>query len=371
VGGPLRVLHVAVNMNRGGAETFMMNVYRNINRSNVQFDFLTCKPGDFDDEIIRMGGKIHRIPYISDVGHFNYIQGLRRFFSEQSDHKIIHSHLDKMSGIVLREAKKAGIPIRISHSHNTKSEGGVASRTYKWLVGNFITTSATTFFACSNDAAKWLFNKKSSNSVILKNGIEYDKFIFSGDIRKQVRAELNLEENTFVLGHVGRFNLQKNHSFLIDLFTEFHKQNGNVVLLLIGDGELRSTIEKKVRALHLEDNVKFLGIRSDIERILQGIDLFVFPSLHEGLPVSLIEAQGAGLPCIISDRISREVDLGMNLIEYAPLEDISLWIEKMKIAVSQETQRVQTYDSLIRSGYDIRDTAKKMEQFYLKYSLIG
>jgi len=365
VGGPLRVLHVAVNMNRGGAETLVMNIYRNINRSNIQFDFLTCKPGDFDDEIKELGGKIHRIPYISDVGHFNYIQELRQFFTANSHYKIIHSHLDKMSGIVLREAKKAGIPVRVSHSHNTRSEGGAAARTYKWLVGNFISTNATTFFACSNDAAKWLFNKKSNNTVILKNGIEYDKFIYSEAIRKQVRLELNLEDNDYVLGHVGRFNKQKNHPFLIDLFAEFIKLNKNAVLLLVGDGEERGPIEKKIRNLHLEKNVRFLGLRKDIEIILQGMDLFVFPSLHEGLPVSLIEAQGAGLPCIISDRISNEVDLGMNLIEYAPLEDMGMWIKKIQKAVSKKTPRIPEYDSLISSGYDIRDTAKKMESFYL------
>ncbi|MCR2822039.1 glycosyltransferase family 1 protein [Lederbergia panacisoli] len=365
MGGPLRVLHVAVNMNRGGAETLIMNIYRNIDRSMIQFDFLTCKPGDFDEEVKKMGGKIHRIPYISDVGHFNYIQGLRRFFTANSHYKIIHSHLDKMSGIVLREAKKAGIPVRVSHSHNTKSEGGAAARTYKWLVGNFIATSATTFFACSNDAAKWLFNKKSNKTMILKNGIEYDKFTYSDDIRKQVRLELNLKEKDFVLGHVGRFNHQKNHSFLIDIFAKLQKLNKDSVLLLVGDGEERSAIEKKIRTLKLEKSVRFLGVRKDIERVLQGMDLFVFPSLHEGLPVSLIEAQGAGLPCIISDRISNEVDLGMDLIEYAPLEDIDLWIKKIQKAESQKTSRMPAYDSLINSGFDIRDTAKKMEHFYL------
>ncbi|MBW8348396.1 glycosyltransferase family 1 protein [Bacillus sp. IITD106] len=365
MGGPLRVLHVAVNMNRGGAETLIMNIYRNMNRANVQFDFLTCKPGDFDNEIIKMGGKIHRIPYISDVGHFNYIQGLRQFFSTNPHYKIIHSHLDKMSGLVLREAKKAGIPVRISHSHNTKSEGGIAARTYKWLVGNYIIPSSTTFFACSHDAAKWLFNKKSSRSIILKNGIEYDKFSFSKETRHQVREELNIEENTLVLGHVGRFNHQKNHPFLIDLFAEFHKVHENATLFLIGDGELRSVIEKKVRDLQLGEKVKFLGVRRDIERILQGVDIFVFPSIHEGLPVSLIEAQGAGLPCIISDRISKEVDLGMNLIEYAPLDNIKSWIEKLNIAKSRKIMRIKSSNFLASKGFEIRETAKKMENFYL------
>nr|WP_207627745.1 MULTISPECIES: glycosyltransferase family 1 protein [Bacillaceae] len=355
-------------MNRGGAETLIMNLYRNIDRSRVQFDFLTCKEGVFDTEIVKLGGNVYRIPYISDVGHFKYVKELNNFFTKNNHYKIVHSHMDKMTGLVLREAKKAGIPIRISHSHNTSSEGGLASKVYKWYAGNFIIPNTTNFFACSNYAAEWLFKNKSHSTRILKNGIECDKFVFSQGVREEVRKELRLDKNVFILGHVGRFAHQKNHGFLIHTFAEYHKLNQDSVLVLVGTGPLRLVIEKQVMDLNLKDKVIFMGIRSDIQRLLQAFDVFVFPSLHEGLPVSLIEAQGSGLPCIISDNISREVDIGSNLVEFIPLSDKSLWIDKIKAISSADFRRRDLTSTIVKQGYDIRETAENIEHFYLSIS---
>src|SRR5690625_4425482 len=203
---PLRILHVVVNMNRGGAETLIMNLYRNINRSKVQFDFLTFKPGVFDTEIKNMGGRVHRIPYITDRGHIGFTQALSQFFKKQREYKVIHSHMDKMSGFILKFAKKAKIPIRIAHSHNTESEGGLLAKVYKWYGGSHILTSATHFYACSNKAATWLFKNKSKEAYILKNGIETNQFTFSPNARQTIRSELKLKKDTLVLGHVGRFS---------------------------------------------------------------------------------------------------------------------------------------------------------------------
>jgi glycosyltransferase involved in cell wall biosynthesis len=368
VGSPLRILHVVVNMNRGGAETLIMNLYRNIDRSKVQFDFLTCKEGVFDSEIEMMGGKVYRIPYISEVGHFNYLKELKKFFLSNSQYKIVHSHIDKMSGLVLRTAKKAGIPVRISHSHNTSSEGGTATKIYKWFAGNFILPNATNLFACSNYAAKWLFKYKSQSSNIIKNGIECDKFAFSSQIRKEVREELKIDKNVFVLGHVGRFAHQKNHAFLINIFAEFNKVNQESILLLVGEGPLRSDIENQVLKLKLKDKVKFIGIRSDIHRILQAFDVFVFPSIHEGLPVSLIEAQASGLPCLISNNVSQEVDLGINLVDFISLADKKQWVKKIMGTVSLHPSRSIFSKSIVSQGYDIRETANTIEKFYLSIS---
>lgn len=355
-------------MNRGGAETLIMNLYRNIDRNKVQFDFLTCKKGVFDSEIIQMGGKVHRIPYITDVGHFKYIKELNHFFSLNNDYKIVHSHMDKMTGFVLHKAKKAGIPIRISHSHNTSSEGGTASRIYKWVAGNFILPNATNLIACSTIAAEWLFKGHSSKTKILKNGIECSQFAFSESVRREVREELNIKENAFVLGHIGRFNHQKNHTFLLDIFAKFNNKNRNSLLLLVGDGSLRSDIEKQVEELKLVNKVRFVGIRNDINRILQAFDVFVFPSLHEGLPVSLIEAQASGLPCAISTNISKEVDLGSNLVEFLSLAEQDLWIQKLiQIATSRSSRKIVT-DIVVEQGYDIRETAGNIEDFYLSIS---
>jgi len=308
MGSPIRVLHAVVNMNRGGAETLIMNLYRNIDLSKIQFDFLTSKEGVFDQEIIEMGGRIHRIPYITDGGHKNYIRHLDQFFKENAHYNIVHSHMDKMSGFVLRAAKKAGVPTRIAHSHNTQSEGGLAAKIYKSYAGSQIPKVSTHYLACSNVAAKWLFKRKASSSTLLKNGIDINKFSFSKAIRDQMRDDLGIETGELVVGHIGRFNHQKNHSFLIDIFKELLRTVPNAVLILAGDGPLRSVIEEKVKHLNLENKVQFLGIRSDVEFLLQAFDVFVFPSLHEGLPITLIEAQASGLPCVISDVISGEVD---------------------------------------------------------------
>jgi glycosyltransferase involved in cell wall biosynthesis len=355
-------------MNRGGAETLIMNLYRNIDRSKVQFDFLTCKPGVFDEEIVEMGGKIHRVPYVTDVGHFGYVKALKIFFTTHPEYKIVHSHMDKMSGLVLRSAKKAGVPVRIAHSHNTSSEGGTAAKVYKSYAGKFILPTSTHLLACSNLAADWLFAKKADQAKILKNGIECDQFAFSEEIRKQVREELHLRHDSFVMGHVGRFAHQKNHSFLIDIFAELTQYKQNSILVLAGDGPLRLDIERKVKERKLEDKVKFLGVRSDINRLLQAFDIFVFPSIHEGLPVTLVEAQGAGLPCVISEEITKEVDLGINLIQYSMLTDRMMWIEKIRKIAAEGIGRNISASSLSDKGYDIKNTAKWTQNFYLALS---
>jgi len=362
----IRVLHVVVNMNRGGAETLIMNLYRNIDRSKIQFDFLTCKEGIFDQEILYLGGKIHRIPYITEGGHFHYIKNLKQFLKANNHYKIVHSHMDKMSGFVLKYAKKAGIPVRIAHSHNTQSEGGFATKIYKEYAGSNIEKSATHYLACSNSAAKWLFKNKADSSKLLKNGIETEKFTFSEKIRDEIREELVVEEDSLVLGHVGRFNHQKNHEFLIEIFNELKKVEPKAYLVLVGDGFLRSDIEGKVRKLGLEEKVKFLGVRSDINSLLQAFDLFVFPSFHEGLPVTLIEAQGAGLPCLISKNITNEVDMKMDLVKFLPINNKNVWVKEIRKISTKDASRNISSQALYQQGYDIKNTAHFMNKFYLE-----
>lgn len=363
MGSPLRVLHVVVNMNRGGAETLLMNLYRNINREKVQFDFLTCKEGVFDAEIEKLGGKIHRVPYISEVGHFGYIKVLNNFFTENNYYKIVHSHMDKMSGLVLREANHAGIPIRISHSHSTKSEGDFLARCYKWYVGNHINSNATNLIACSSEAAKWLFFRNSSKSIILKNGIEFNKFKFSQKKRIKARKKLNIDNDALVVGHVGRFSTPKNHKFLIEIFNEINKTHQNILLILVGHGPLLPEIKNKVLEYDLTDKVKFLGVRSDIDDLLNAFDLFMFPSLYEGLPVTVVEAQASGLPCFISDSISKEVDLGLNKVEFISLSNKSDWIEKVN-KYNRNISREFSSNILNKVGYDIEQTTQQLQKFY-------
>ncbi len=352
-------------MNRGGAETLIMNLYRNIDRSKVQFDFLTCKEGVFDSEIKAMGGQIYRIPYVSDVGHRGYVRELHQFFQRHSYYKIVHSHMDKMSGLVLRAAKEAGIRNRIAHSHNTSSEGGKIAKIYKWYVGKLIKRSANHLFACSMLAARWLYASKSRSSTIIKNGIEFEKFSFSKETRKEIREELDISDETFVLGHVGRFAKQKNHHFLIEIFSDFVKIKKDSLLLLAGDGPLRSELERKVKKLQIEKQVKFIGIRNDINNVLQAFDVFVFPSFHEGLPVTLIEAQAAGLSCFISDNITPEIDLGMKLIHQYSLEDKTSWLDQLMNFSEKSPSRYQSPLAFTLKGYNISQSARQMEENYL------
>lgn len=362
---PLRVLHAVVNMNRGGAETLLMNLYRNIDKTKIQFDFLTCQKGVFDEEIIAKGGRIHRIPYVTEIGHRRFQSELDRFFKQHPEYMIIHSHLDRMSGLILRAARDH-VPIRIAHSHNTRSEGGILAKAYKWYNGRFILPNATHLYACSEAAAHWLFRNRAKNAIILNNGIEADRFIYSESIRVKIRKELGIEDHVTVFGHVGRFAKQKNHEFLIEAFARLAKNMPDVCLLLAGDGPLKQRMVDKVKQLGIWESVIFLGVRSDVPVLLQAFDAFVFPSLHEGLPVTLIEAQGAGLPCLISEEITEEVDIGLGLVRFLPLTEPDDWVTAMKGAVGGQSQRKMLPDLLAAKGYDIRNTAKDAQSAYLE-----
>lgn len=364
MGNRVRILHVVVNMNRGGAETLLMNLYRNIDRSKVQFDFLTCKHGDFDEEIIRLGGRVFRIPYVTEAGHLGFTRHVKNFLRSRPEYKIIHSHMDKMSGLVLRAAKKAHVPIRIAHSHNTESEGGMAAKLYKWYAGSKVKKAATHFYACSEKAATWLFGNEAKNIHILNNGIEIEQFKYSSLMRETVRKELGIAKDAPVIGHIGRFSTQKNHPYLLDVFAEILKKKPEAILVLVGDGSERGRIARKVAELKIEQSVKLLGVRKDIPQLLQAFDLFVFPSIHEGLPVTLIEAQGAGLPCMISDNITREVDMEMGLIHYVSLNYKQDWIDKALSVLQLNPPREIKTQALKEKGYDIKKTAKQTQLSY-------
>lgn len=355
---PIRVLHCVVNMNRGGAETLIMNIYRNIDRSKVQFDFLTSMEGVFDNEIRSLGGKVYRIPYITKSGPFKYSKDIHSFLEKHS-YKIIHSHMDRMSGIMMREAKKAGVQIRIAHSHSTKNEGNLIEKSIKKYYGLYL-NCATKYMSCSKEAGKALFGNKKKVQV-LHNGIETDKFIFNKKIREKMREEFGVN-GEFIIGHIGRFDKPKNQDFLIALFNEIGIKNKK--LILVGDGELKDKLQKKVNDMGIENRVIFTGIRDDVNELLQAFDLFVFPSIFEGLPVTVIEAQAAGLKCILSDTITKEVDITGN-VDFVSLNKSSKEWAYEVLKYKDGYARGSTNELILKAGYDIKDTAKQLEEFYL------
>jgi glycosyltransferase involved in cell wall biosynthesis len=361
---PIRVLHVVVNMNRGGAETLIMNLYRNIDRERVQFDFLVHKSqGAFEEEITALGGRIHRIPYITEIGHFKYIKELNKFFRKHSEYKIVHAHMDSMSGLVLEAANSAGIPVRISHSHNTQNEGSILGRIYKEVIKTKVATNATNLLACSQSAADWLFGKSADRALTIKNGVEGRRFAYSCETRNRKRNELNIEKDSLLVGHVGRFYAQKNHTFVIDIFSKLKENIPNSLLLLVGEGPLKSDIEKKVKELNIKDSVFFLGVRNDVEELMQAMDVLVFPSHHEGLPLTIVEAQAAGLKCVVSEAVPESADIGADLITFIDLKaELSKWVREIRKPYERD-RKVDTF--LKNSGYDITYTAKEIQNKYL------
>lgn len=269
-------------MNQGGVENFIMNFYRKIDKSKIQFDFLVNRKGYFDDEIKKMGGKIYYIPALQKVGQIKYQKNLDTFFQNHNEYKIVHSHLNQVTGLILERAKKANIPVRIAHSHNSKSPKNIVIRCYKNYLGNKIFNSANVYFACSKVAADWLFKGYSEKAIIINNAIDVDKFIYNQEKRKKIRQELNIvNDKMMLIGHVGRFNKQKNHLFLLKIFKDLLNKKDDCMLLLIGEGKLKNKIIKLIYKYGLENKVKLLGTRKDVNDILQGIDILLFPSLYE------------------------------------------------------------------------------------------
>lgn len=366
---PLRVLHVLHSMNCGGAETLIMNIYRNIDRERVQFDFLVnvFDRMFFEREIESLGGRIFRMPFLTKVTPLVYARNLRRFFMEHPEIKIVHSHLETTTGLILKQAARAGVPVRIAHSHNSRftREGARfwPENIYKSYCRRKIVPNATALFGCSGLANRWLYGASDDKAAVVKNGIEPERYQFSEAVRAEVRTELSAMDSTVVLGHVGRFNDQKNHLFLIDIFAEYVRRNSDTLLALAGEGVLLEAVSEKVRGLGLTDKVRFLGLRGDVNRLLQGFDVFLLPSKFEGLSIATVEAQAAGLPCVVSDAVPSEADQGCGLVTFCPLGGASKWADVIE---NLPTERKRAADAVRAAGYDIKDTAKMLEDFYVK-----
>lgn len=376
---PVHVLHVVGNMGIGGIETLIMNIYRNIDRSKVQFDFLIHNPteGEYADEIKRMGGKIYRMPVLRDKPHtyywryFEYKRALKRFFSEHPEIEIVHGHMTNTAAIYMPIAKKYGnVKCCIAHSHQSIATKGFSGVVTNILQRNLWKT-ATDLFSCSEKASHWIYpeNVICRNEVkIIHNGIDIEKYRYSIERFKEERKKLEIDESTLVLGNVSRFNSVKNHSFMIDILEECIRFNPNTVLILVGDGVLLDSIKKKVKQNGLEKNVYFLGLRSDVADIIQAFDVFILPSISEGLPVCAIEAQAAGLPVVASTGVTGETDITGNVTFLSLDHPSSEWAQKI-IDINSSFKRIDTAEHVSKAGYDIKQTAQWLQNFYLSKAL--
>ena len=365
---PIRILHVIGVLNRGGAETMIMNLYRSIDRTKVQFDFVENEGDEaaFDAEIRQLGGRIYHCPRYKGLNHFAYERWWNDFFkSHRGEYPIVHGHIGSTAAIYLSIAKKYGA-YTIAHSHNTNAKTSARNCAYSAL--SYPTRYiADHFFTCSYAAGVDRFGTKigsdPSKCKIFHNAIDCQRFLYNQNVRTIVRQQLGIEEKTFVIGNVGRFAPQKNHSFLLDIFIEIKRRSDNAILLLLGDGAIRDEIEEKIKKNSLQDSVILAGVQSEVAPYYQAMDVFVFPSLYEGLPVSLVEAQAAGLHCCVSSNVPSDAAI-TDLVEFIPLEyGAERWAE---IAINRAQEpRENMLHAIQSAGFDVASTAKWLEDFYI------
>lgn len=365
----MRILHVVSKLNRGGIENFLMNIYREVDIQKIQFDFLVHSPeiGEFEDEIRERGGRIFRVSPRRESFYKNKRELHQLFHNNR--YQVVHQHVSSLSYIEpLKIAKKFEVPIRIVHIHSIQQSGNkiheILHKFNKWNIKR----KATNFFACSIDAAKWgipssIFNNKDFN--IVKNAINIDDFIYDSEIRRNIRTELFIDKDTTVLGNVARFNEMKNHEFLLEIFTEYKKLNNNSKLLLIGDGDLKQKMINLTHKLDIAKDVLFIGSIDNVNEYLQAMDQFVFPSKYEGLGLSLIEAQAAGLKSYAAkNRVPEEVRI-TELVSFLNLDSNAFeWAEN--IFRNQEYVRESQIHSIEKAGYKSKDVSEWLTQFYIK-----
>lgn len=347
-------MECVVGMNRGGIETLLMELYRRMDRSQVQLDFLVSLDGVYDAEILKLGGKIYHTPFISRVGPFAYAANLRRFFAAHPEYRIVHAHMDKFGAEVMREAKKAGVPVRVLHSHSILNEGGAAYQLVKNYYGRFY-RDATDYFACSRAAADFLFGPEAARAVLLKNGVDTARFV--PDLTPPPAGR-------FTIGHVGRFLPAKNHAFLLEVFAAVHKKTPEANLVLVGEGPLRAEMQQKAQEMGLAEAVTFTGPAEDVAPLEKDWDVFVMPSKFEGLGIVLIEAQSCGIPCVASDTIPQEANV-TGTVQYLPLAaGAEKWAEAILAARGQP--KADRRAQIRAAGYDIQTSADFLQAFYLQ-----
>jgi glycosyltransferase involved in cell wall biosynthesis len=369
-----RVLQVFGTMNRGGAETWLMHVMRNIDRKRFQIDFLVHRvaKGSYDDEIRALGSQV--IPCPGFKNPLSYSLRLRGLLKEHGPYDVVHSHVHHFSGLILRVAKGVGVPVRICHAHSdtrmVDSRAGLLRRAYLGTLKRWLKSYASEGMAASENAAVALWGtdwRLDSRWRIMHCAIDPGAFREAGD-KSRLRANIGLPPEAIVIGHVGRFDPPKNHTFVLQIFKAALEMDSRVRLLLVGDGPLRDSVTRGAKELGLSDRVLITGSRDDVPQVMkEAMDVFVFPSLYEGLPLVVLEAQAAGLPVVLSEQITREVAVSPSLLTWAPLSKPAEEWAKMCLTAAREgnlASREKAWGHIVGSGFDIANSVGKLQAVY-------
>lgn len=361
------ILHACNRLSIGGVQAFLMNYYKNINHKDVQFAFCVQRDSElpYDQKILDLGGRIHMIPGMREHP-FLYAKALKSILREHPEYRIIHAHMNQRNAVALIIAKLSGVPIRISHAHNTGAGLKLIDRLRFIFLQLILGLVATDFWACSNLAATYQYNKwtrKKKKIRIIPNAIDAAMYIYNEDKRGEMRKSLGLREE-FVLGHVGNYSFQKNYSFLFKIFQKLLEKKPNSRLMLVGDGEQREFVLDKARKIGIEDYLLILGRRNDVPLLMQAMDVFCFPSNFEGLGIVAIEAQAAGLPTFVSKDVPSDINI-TDLVIQLGIEnenDLEQWQEA--ICQTMSYNRKNRYKEIVASGYDIQSSAIELQQEY-------
>lgn len=359
---PVRVLQVFAALDSGGVANFVMNTYRRIDREKIQYDFAITggERSIMDDEAEALGART----FYFDTSR-SAADNLKDIMKNEGPFEAVHSHVFFYSGLLLREAKRCAVPIRIAHAHNahTGESSSFVRKAYERSMRYLIRNNATVMMGCSKKACRYVFGENcmsDSRTMVMPDGIDCERFAFNEEMREKVRREYGLEDK-FVVGHVGHFNPAKNHEKILSVFAELAKRRENAALLLVGDGELEGDVRTKAEELGLTDKVVFAGAHKDVENMYQAMDVFLFPSRYEGFGMAMIEAQANGLACVASDVVPEDANAD-GRTAYLPLDEADdVWADALSMAESRSLEGVCSVKEL----FDITKTVKMMEEVYL------
>lgn len=363
-----KILQYVGCMNRAGAETLLMNIYRNIDRDKYEFHFITHtkEKCDYDDEILNLGGKLIYLERPKLLNKRKYRKNLKSIIDNNGPYDAIHTHMQLMNGLILKTAREVGINNRISHAHlnGDYSESSLIRKMYRKYSKYLIKKCSTKNIACSINSGKYLYEGREF--ILFNNAIDLNKFDDSGIYKRYLNEEFNLNNDIKIITNIGRFVEAKNHKFIIEVFANLIENNDKYRLFLCGDGPLKKDMENKVKELKLEEYIFFLGVRDDINKILLGTDLYFMPSILEGLPVALVEAQAAGCQCLISKNIPKECDLGIGIVNFLDLSDsIKIWVESIeKVSNTKKINFDSRKAKIIKNGFCLKDNVELLERIY-------